>query len=842
MILTWLVEHAGTLHNLFHRSGEMKDGKTPYSRHRGREWRVSIPPFGETVEFLKRGHKFESRWQQGVFLQVKDNTTEKIVGNGSGVFTVQSIRRKSGDDKYNLEILQSVTGVPWDPQATRDDVPEGPRPAIVAGESAEPLAQPVVVQAPKPKTSRRLYITKRDLEKYGYTAGCPACDGVQIGRRSTGVHHNDICRERIEECLRQEENNPRVVRFEAHQEEEATGLPQTVGVSVPKILYGYHGERPYGLPDTCRVWAREDEDAINFKTTLAEGPEWKDVIWRVTRKKSNDQIISSRPIKEERSSEWDMPLPEKQTIITELWYIPRKLNESPSSTRSKRSPEISEQEPQAKKSESEPSQGQKRPIPLGGESQSSKESRAGSAQASQGVKRRAEDEGDEERVRDIPDVEGDLSALILDHREMFLASIEDQDEPVCEEKIALPPELQDEAATWWYYDDISGKVLDSQGVQQARRDEIKIIETMKVWEKIPRSQIPAGMKTIGTRWVDVNKQDEENPLYIKWLHESLGKEWMVVERGILGPPGTPNAIQDIRVLNRIISWKDEGIWWEPDSRHADLVVEILETKMGSEGRQGSKVKTPIAKPTADDMEKDKEFLSSEEASVYRSVAMRAAYLAQDRPDLQVATRSLAQGLQQPTVRHQLMLKRLARYLRYRPRMAQFFPHQTYINPFAMWTDSDHAGCIKTRKSVSGGVLMAGGCCIKTYSKGQGVVSLSTGEAEYYSLVSGASNLLGEVSTALDWGIKTVNEVNMDASAGISMGSRRGLGKAKHVDTQFHWVQERVAQKNFKIKKVGTNDMLADVLTKPVPEATMNKALLGMNFHFLEGQHQLSLKK
>ena len=27
---------------------------------------------------------------------------------------------------------------------------------------------------------------------------------------------------------------------------------------------------------------------------------------------------------------------------------------------------------------------------------------------------------------------------------------------------------------------------------------------------------------------------------IKWLHESLGKEWMVAERGILGPPGTPN--------------------------------------------------------------------------------------------------------------------------------------------------------------------------------------------------------------------------------------------------------------------------------------------------------------
>ena len=41
--------------------------------------------------------------------------------------------------------------------------------------------------------------------------------------------------------------------------------------------------------------------------------------------------------------------------------------------------------------------------------------------------------------------------------------------------------------------------------------------------------------------------------------------------------------------------------------------------------------------------------------------------------------------------------------------------------------------------------MAGGCCIKSYSKGQGVVSLSSGESEYYALVSSASSLLGEVA-------------------------------------------------------------------------------------------------
>ena len=187
---------------------------------------------------------------------------------------------------------------------------------------------------------------------------------MQIGRRSTGVHHTDLCRERIEECLRQEEDNPRVVRFEACQEEEATGLPQTVGVSVPKVLYGYQSELPYGAPESCRVWAREDEDAINLKTTI-----WQKE-WRVTRKKSNNQIISSRAIKEERSSEWNMPLPEKQTIITELWYIPRKLSEGSSPARSKRASETSEQEPKAKRSESEQRQGQKRPMQPGGEGQS----------------------------------------------------------------------------------------------------------------------------------------------------------------------------------------------------------------------------------------------------------------------------------------------------------------------------------------------------------------------------------------------------------------------------------------------------------------------------------------
>ena len=116
-----------------------------------------------------------------IFLGVKDNTIEKIVGNASSVFTVQSIRRRSAEDRYDVETLMSVTGVPLDPQATKLD--EVLLPRIVEGDQ-QPLAPPVQEEKTK-KALRRLYITKRDLDKYGYTAGCPACDATRIGKRST---------------------------------------------------------------------------------------------------------------------------------------------------------------------------------------------------------------------------------------------------------------------------------------------------------------------------------------------------------------------------------------------------------------------------------------------------------------------------------------------------------------------------------------------------------------------------------------------------------------------------------------------------------------------------------
>ena len=47
-----------------------------------------------------------------------------------------------------------------------------------------------------------------------------------------------------------------------------------------------------------------------------------------------------------------------------------------------------------------------------------------------------------------------------------------------------------------------------------------------------------------------------------------------------------------------------------------------------------------------------------------------------------------------------------------------------------YVDSDWAGCRKTRKSTSGGVLYLGDTPVRGWSSNQAVIALSSGEAEY----------------------------------------------------------------------------------------------------------------
>ena len=109
-----------------------------------------------------------------------------------------------------------------------------------------------------------------------------------------------------------------------------------------------------------------------------------------------------------------------------------------------------------------------------------------------------------------------------------------------------------------------------------------------------------------------------------------------------------------------------------------------------------------------------------------------------------------------------------------------------------YCDSDHAGCLLTRKSTSGIVCMAGRHCVKHASKLQSTIALSSGESEYYVAVKAAALGLSQKALLADWGIKVSITALSDSSAARGTASRSGLGKLRHVQTRFLWLQERAA--------------------------------------------------
>ena len=75
---------------------------------------------------------------------------------------------------------------------------------------------------------------------------------------------------------------------------------------------------------------------------------------------------------------------------------------------------------------------------------------------------------------------------------------------------------------------------------------------------------------------------------------------------------------------------------------------------------------------------------------------------------------------------------------------------------------------------------------KTWSTTQGVIALSSGEAEYYALAKTASQCLGMRAMMKDLGVTLQGshsiKVITDATAAKGIAMRKGFGPVRHIDT------------------------------------------------------------
>ena len=135
--------------------------------------------------------------------------------------------------------------------------------------------------------------------------------------------------------------------------------------------------------------------------------------------------------------------------------------------------------------------------------------------------------------------------------------------------------------------------------------------------------------------------------------------------------------------------------------------------------------------------------------------------------------------------------------------------------------------------------MMGGHCVKSYSKTQESIALSSGESEFYGMVQAASHGLGVRGVLEDLGIPIGIKVLTDSSAAKSIASRRGVGKVRHIDVRELWIQERVQRGDFELVKVRGEDNVADILTKHVPRDILDKHLKSIGCERRSGRHTLS---
>ena len=217
---------------------------------------------------------------------------------------------------------------------------------------------------------------------------------------------------------------------------------------------------------------------------------------------------------------------------------------------------------------------------------------------------------------------------------------------------------------------------------------------------------------------------------LEWIRKEMESWFEIKVRAVLGPEEKDD--KETVILGRRVVWKEWGIEYEADPGQREKILEFF----GFEFGKTRELSTNGSKKEGEFGDEESEVLDKGVGSNYRSVGARFNYLQQDCPDLQYGTKEVCRGMANPTERDWECLKKLARYLVGRERVVWRYEWQEEGAKWRVNTDSDWAGCKATRKSCSGGVLMKGTHCIKTWCSTQGAIALSSAEAEFYSMVEG----------------------------------------------------------------------------------------------------------
>ena len=167
-------------------------------------------------------------------------------------------------------------------------------------------------------------------------------------------------------------------------------------------------------------------------------------------------------------------------------------------------------------------------------------------------------------------------------------------------------------------------------------------------------------------------------------------------------------------------------------------------------------------------------------------------------------------------------------LLFHPNEQRYFECWVDANFSGNWRQQDAQNDPMMSKSRSGLIVHFARALITWASKIQTITALSTTEAEYIALSMSLREvipLMGMLKEATEQGVQIDNlppkihcTVFEDNSSALELARLPKMHpRTKHINQSFHHFRESVEQQEIHVQATPTEEQLADILTKPLPE-------------------------
>ena len=192
-IMEWMLPYTAAMITIMRKKS---DGRTPWSKVKGRAFNRELVGFGETCLYklpmkgpraIQRGN-IANVMNRGIFVGWQMDTNEYVIATKDGIARARGVRRLPLANRWDRDGIAGIRATPQNQFV----VPE----TKAVFPEVEVQRQPAGADD-RPKV-RRLKITADLLRQYGYSDNCDQCEFIQRhGMGRPGQQHAEACRQRV---------------------------------------------------------------------------------------------------------------------------------------------------------------------------------------------------------------------------------------------------------------------------------------------------------------------------------------------------------------------------------------------------------------------------------------------------------------------------------------------------------------------------------------------------------------------------------------------------------------------------------------------------------------------